>query len=103
LPARDIVVGVTAGDPAGIGPEVACRALMERYDGIVPILICREEVVADLSFAGAEGVEPAFKLRHLTPEKDCLNDMIAADFPLSAKGKNEGPGRLLFGWLIGHV
>ncbi|HOZ25849.1 MAG TPA: hypothetical protein PK080_00735 [Hyphomonadaceae bacterium] len=28
---------------------------------------CREEVVADLSFAGAEGVEPAFKLRHLTP------------------------------------
>jgi len=29
--------------------------------------------------------------------------MIAADFPLSAKGKSEGPGRLLFGWLIGHV
>lgn len=41
-----IKIGITCGDPAGIGPEISLRAVNELKDaGIIPILIGREEVV----------------------------------------------------------
>jgi len=81
LPARDIVVGVTAGDPAGIGPEVACRALLERYDGIVPVLICREEVVASLGILGRDRYRVARSVEEIADPSD--RDRIALVSPES--------------------
>jgi 4-hydroxy-L-threonine phosphate dehydrogenase PdxA len=41
-----IRIGITAGDPAGIGPEVALKAMREiNIAGAVPILICRHEIL----------------------------------------------------------
>ncbi len=43
---KPLRIGITAGDPAGIGPEVALKGAAEflREEGIIPVLIGREKV-----------------------------------------------------------
>ena len=39
-------IGITLGDPAGIGPEISVKALQEiKGTGIQPVLIARKEVL----------------------------------------------------------
>lgn len=43
---RAIKIGITIGDPAGIGPEVALKALQNlKNKNIIPVLICRKELI----------------------------------------------------------
>ena len=42
----DVLVGITIGDPAGIGPEVALRAAAELHgEPVIPVIIGRLEVL----------------------------------------------------------
>jgi 4-hydroxythreonine-4-phosphate dehydrogenase len=46
---RKPVIGITAGDPAGIGPEVALQAInSSREMPGIPLLICRKAVLEEL-------------------------------------------------------
>ncbi len=48
------VIGITIGDPAGIGPEVSVKALDYVSDSVIPVLIGRREII-DLYFPGKSG------------------------------------------------
>ena len=81
-------IGITAGDPAGIGPEVALKAINALHEPtIIPVLIGREAVVKknhpDLftgyDAAGLPGAE-------LLGGKKYLYD-LSLDLPLPSPGK----------------
>lgn len=80
-------IGITAGDPAGIGPEVALRAINALHDpAIIPLLIGREALVkknhpdifVDYETAGIPGVP-------LGEGKKYIHD-IHLDLPVPAPG-----------------
>jgi 4-hydroxythreonine-4-phosphate dehydrogenase len=58
---RALKIGVTAGDPAGIGPEVSLKAINSIRDRtIIPVLICRRRVLEELYagiFSGYETID----------------------------------------------
>ena len=43
---QSLRIGITIGDPAGIGPEVSVKALDIVEPGVIPVLLGRREVVA---------------------------------------------------------
>ncbi len=46
---RVLKIGITAGDPAGIGPEVALKAINSiQDDEIIPVLFCRTHILKEL-------------------------------------------------------
>jgi 4-hydroxythreonine-4-phosphate dehydrogenase len=46
---RVLKIGVTAGDPAGIGPEVSLKAINSIHDDeIIPVLFCRKRILDEL-------------------------------------------------------
>lgn len=45
---ENVRIGITLGDPAGIGPEISVKALQEiQGTGILPVLIARKEVLRE--------------------------------------------------------
>jgi len=55
---RALKIGVTAGDPAGIGPEVSLKAINSIRDRtIIPVLICRRRVLVSRYAAIFSGYE----------------------------------------------
>ena len=92
MPKRALNIGITAGDPAGIGPEVSLKAINSiRDDAVIPILFCRKAVLEtlypdifhgyisiDLNTSGAASA--------LEPGKKYLYD-ISPDIPLPVPGR----------------
>jgi 4-hydroxy-L-threonine phosphate dehydrogenase PdxA len=68
------VVGITMGDPAGVGPEVVMKALA-RPDAYA---FCRPLVIGDL-----KRLEKAGAIAGARPEKlDCIDlGLVPEDFP----------------------
>jgi 4-phospho-D-threonate 3-dehydrogenase / 4-phospho-D-erythronate 3-dehydrogenase len=87
-------IGITAGDPAGIGPEVALRAVNALHDEtIVPVIIGRKAVLEKNYPDLFSGYEPAGRPGDLAPGKKYLRD-IALDLPVPVPGRgNADTGR----------
>ncbi len=85
---RALRVAVTCGDPAGIGPEVALKAVHELNNpDILPVIIGRSSVVQthyNALTGGMEFISPE-KLQGIAPGGRYLCD-ISADFPLPTLG-----------------
>lgn len=85
----DCRLGITIGDPAGIGPEVALRAVNDlRDDSIVPVVIGRYDVLerhyGDL-IAGYSHIEAGFTAKGISPGSRYIFDM-PLQFPLPLPG-----------------
>ncbi len=85
---RPPVIGVTAGDPAGIGPEIALKAIrdLEKLEARL-VFICRKRIVEVLY----PGICPGFRTIEeggAIPEDNgrVLYD-VKADFPLPESGR----------------
>jgi 4-hydroxythreonine-4-phosphate dehydrogenase len=68
------IVGITMGDPAGVGPEVIVKALAQR----APWDFCRPRVIGD-----RKRLEQAMAITGAKPEKlECIDlGLVAADLP----------------------
>ncbi len=63
MPARDLRIGITLGDPAGIGPEIILKALKAReLRAAVPVVIGRADVLARCDTSSAGMLSPAGEL-----------------------------------------
>lgn len=88
---RALNLGITAGDPAGIGPEVALKAINAlNDDSIIPVLIGRKSVLEknhpDLFFDYAVAGRGALLIEGpLSPGNKYLYD-IALDLPVPVPG-----------------
>ncbi len=85
----DIVLGITIGDPAGIGPEVTLKALTAAPQlGIIPVVIARRAVLeahySDL-LAGFTILSGKSQLQDLVSGNSYLYD-VDADWPIPAPG-----------------
>lgn len=89
MPARARKIAVTAGDPAGVGPEVALRAIAELSDpSIVPILIGRGAVLRPRDAARFAALTPV-RLESgvaLAPGKR-YHEELPGHWPLPAPGR----------------
>ena len=86
---RALVIGITAGDPAGIGPEVALKAIEElALDGIRPVLICRHEIIGTLY---THYYHDYSAVREPSDILDCKNSRVLynvpCDFPVPLHGQ----------------
>ncbi len=86
---RPLKIGITLGDPAGIGPEVALKGAREflRDKDIIPVLIGREEVLHLLHPGLSREVKklPPGGTAHCTAGSIWISG-IASDFPLPKPG-----------------
>jgi len=86
-------IGITAGDPAGIGPEVSLKAINSiRDSAIIPVLFCRKSILENLYsdiFSAYEIIDSksagAEDLAHLQTGKKYVYD-IPLDLPLPVPG-----------------
>lgn len=65
-------IGITMGDPAGIGPEIVCRSLHEKrlYDACAPVVIgSREPMEKAIGVLGLD-----MKIREITDPQDGIYD-----------------------------
>lgn len=90
-----IKIGITLGDPAGIGPEVALKAL--HYPGlnrnIIPVLIGREKILTELYPKLYENYKHADFTSQLSPENKYIYNVESdLQIPLPGKG-NINTGR----------
>lgn len=82
-----IRLGITIGDPAGIGPEVVVDALREPIEGVAPVIFGSRDVLeradADIVFAGRTSVAGRLRRewKHTTGELIGLCE-VAADLDL---------------------
>jgi 4-hydroxythreonine-4-phosphate dehydrogenase len=80
-------IGITAGTPAGIGPEVALEAVNAlRDEAIVPIVIGRKSVLEKNHRALFSGYELIGDAREAVPGKKYLYN-IALDLPVPVPGQ----------------
>ena len=85
----DIVLGITIGDPAGIGPEVTLKALTATCSpGIIPVVIARQAVL-DAYYSelltGFTVITEQSQLRELASGTSYLYD-VDADWPIPSPG-----------------
>jgi 4-hydroxythreonine-4-phosphate dehydrogenase len=86
---NDIVLGITIGDPAGIGPEVTLKALTAaRPPGIIPVVIARQAVLEEHYselLAGFTVLSGTSQLQELVSGNSYLYD-VDADWPMPSPG-----------------
>lgn len=93
MPAPDLRIGITLGDPAGVGPEITQKALFDSLpENIVPVVIGRGDVLSRncpglfrvLESAGRETIVPGRKPR--AGMRGFLAD-VHTDLPLPVPGR----------------
>ncbi len=92
MPGSDLRIGITLGDPAGVGPEITAKALLgKQIEGIVPVVIARGEVLSRYHrelHDSLETIDPHEGDTRRTPgggRRGFLAD-IRADFPMPEPG-----------------
>ena len=86
---KSFIAAITAGDPAGIGPEVALKALNNlSHEKIIPVLICRKKIVENLypNLCSDFQIISKFNEEELIPEKKYLLD-ATIDLPVPKPGE----------------
>lgn len=92
MPVPDLRIGITLGDPAGVGPEITLKALFDTLpENITPVVIGRggmlsrnyPELFQSLEPAGGEPVEPGRK--PMPGRRGFLVD-VPSDLPMPTPG-----------------
>lgn len=85
-------IGITMGDPAGIGPEIICKALLEKdlYKNCCPVVIGNAEIIDYLK----EKLNLIFRINKISKVSDAkfsYGEIDVLDLPINYEFK---PGRL---------